>query len=143
MFQPSYMWFPTSKTSKQLVLLAAVLAVTGCSATASPDDPTDIRSWMELYDVPGVSIAVINDFELDYVEVHGVKSKQSQEQVTEQTLLPSVLIYGFTGASPTSGTAARTKGSAALWSRTSQRNAAWSSSRTATTGRSCPTQSYG
>jgi hypothetical protein len=41
---------------------------------------------MELNEVPGVSIAVINDFELDYVEVHGVKSKRSQEPVTEQTL---------------------------------------------------------
>jgi CubicO group peptidase (beta-lactamase class C family) len=86
MFQPSYMWSPTSKTSKRLVLLAAVLAVAGCSATASPEDPTDIRSWMELYEVPGASIAVINDFELDYVEVHGVKSKQSREPVTERTL---------------------------------------------------------
>jgi len=57
MFQPSHMWFPTSKTSKRQVLLAAVLAVAGCSATVSPEDPTDIRSWMELYEVPGVSIA--------------------------------------------------------------------------------------
>ena len=29
---------------------------------------------MELYDVPGVSVAVIRDFKLDYIEVHGVKS---------------------------------------------------------------------
>ncbi len=86
MFQPSYVWFPTSKTSKRLVILAALLAVAGCSATASPEDPTDIRSWMELYEVPGASIAVINDFELDYVEVHGVKSKQSRDPVTETTL---------------------------------------------------------
>jgi CubicO group peptidase (beta-lactamase class C family) len=41
---------------------------------------------MDLYQVPGVSVAVFNDFELDYVEVHGVKDVTTREPVTEGTL---------------------------------------------------------
>jgi CubicO group peptidase (beta-lactamase class C family) len=41
---------------------------------------------MELYDVHGASIAVISDFAIDYVEVHGVKSESTGEPVTESTL---------------------------------------------------------
>lgn len=55
----------------QLVLFTVWLAVPGCGTAVCPEDPADIASWMELYDVPGASIAVINDFELDYVEVFG------------------------------------------------------------------------
>ena len=68
------------------VLAASILAAAGCSSALSPEYPTDIGSWMELYGVPGVSIAVINDFELDYVEAHGVKSESTLEPVTEETL---------------------------------------------------------
>jgi CubicO group peptidase (beta-lactamase class C family) len=65
---------------------AAHLAIAGCSPALSPADPNDIGAWMELYEVPGVSVAVIRDFELAYVEVHGVKSRTTLEPVTEQTL---------------------------------------------------------
>jgi CubicO group peptidase (beta-lactamase class C family) len=41
---------------------------------------------MRLHQVPGVSVAVIRDFEVAYVEVHGVKSQTTQEPVTELTL---------------------------------------------------------
>ena len=67
-------------------VLAAGLLMAGCSSALSPEDPTDIASWMDLYDVPGVSVAVFNDFALDYVEVHGVTSESSQEPVTAGTL---------------------------------------------------------
>lgn len=70
----------------QLLFTSSALALAGCSTTVSPEDPADIAAWMELYEVPGVSVAVINDFELDYVEVHGVKSRTSREPVTEWTL---------------------------------------------------------
>lgn len=69
-----------------LIVAATSVLAAGCSTPLSPQDPTDIGSWMELYDVPGVSVAVIRDFELDYVEVHGVKSRSTEEPVTEQTL---------------------------------------------------------
>ncbi len=63
-----------------------ILAATACSSTTGPVDPTDIGSLIEYYDVPGVSVAVINDFELDYVEVHGLKSVTTLKPVTEGTL---------------------------------------------------------
>jgi CubicO group peptidase (beta-lactamase class C family) len=63
-----------------------ILAATACSSTTGPADPSDIGSLIEHYEVPGVSVAVINDFELDYVEVHGVKSVTTQEPVAEGTL---------------------------------------------------------
>jgi CubicO group peptidase (beta-lactamase class C family) len=47
---------------------------------------------MDFHDVPGVSVAVIRDFELDYVEVHGVKSRSTQEPVTAQTLFQAASI---------------------------------------------------
>jgi len=62
------------------------LAVTACSSTTGPANATDIASLIQYYDVPGVSIAVIRDFELDYVEVHGVKSVTTLEPVTAGTL---------------------------------------------------------
>jgi CubicO group peptidase (beta-lactamase class C family) len=80
---------------KRLAILAAglgVLAGAGCSATLGPEDPTDIGSWMDLYDVPGVSVAVINDFAVDYVEVHGVKSRATGDPVTETTLFQAASI---------------------------------------------------
>lgn len=67
-------------------VLAAGLLMAGCSSALSPEDPTDIAAWMDLYDVPGASVAVFNDFALDYVEVHGVKSESGLEPVTERTL---------------------------------------------------------
>jgi CubicO group peptidase (beta-lactamase class C family) len=65
---------------------AAYLAIAGCGTALSPSDPTDIGAWMDLYQVPGVSVAVIRDFAVAYVEVHGVKSRVTLEPVTEQTL---------------------------------------------------------
>jgi hypothetical protein len=37
-------------------VLATSLLMAGCSSTLSPEDPTDIAAWMDLYDVPGVSV---------------------------------------------------------------------------------------
>jgi len=82
----------------RLFTFATILGASGCSSALEPEDPTDIESWMELYDVPGVSVAVFNDFELDYVEVHGVKSRSTGEPVTEQSL--------FQAASMSKGVAA-------------------------------------
>lgn len=70
----------------RLLIAAALLSLAGCGSPVSPEDPADIASWMELYEVPGASVAVINDFRLDYVEVHGIKSRATREPVTEGTL---------------------------------------------------------
>lgn len=63
-----------------------ILAAAACSSTTGPANPASIASLIEYYEVPGVSVAVIRDFELDYVEVHGVKSVATLEPVTEETL---------------------------------------------------------
>ncbi len=75
---------------KSLAVTALVvplaLLVPGCgNDAAEPADPNDIASWMEFYQVPGVSVAVISDFRLDYVEVHGVQSRSTQVPVTDKT----------------------------------------------------------
>ncbi|UCG89286.1 MAG: beta-lactamase family protein [Gemmatimonadota bacterium] len=74
-------------------LAILLLASASCSDDGTgPADSTDIGSWMEFYEVPGVSVAVIKDFALDYVAVHGVKSLATREPVTEQTLFQAASI---------------------------------------------------
>ncbi len=70
-----------------------VLCLFGCrDDSPGPEDRSDIGFWMAFYEVPGVSVAVINDFELDYVEVHGVQSNFTGEPVTAQTLFQAASI---------------------------------------------------
>jgi CubicO group peptidase (beta-lactamase class C family) len=76
-----------------------ILAATACSSATGPTDPTDIGSLIEYYDVPGVSVAVINDFELDYVEVHGLKSVTTLEPVVEETLFQAASLSKGVSAS--------------------------------------------
>jgi CubicO group peptidase (beta-lactamase class C family) len=73
-------------------VVALACGVSGCSSALSPEDPSDIGSWMELYQVPGASVAVIKNFALDYVEVHGVKSESTHEPVTDRTLFQAASI---------------------------------------------------
>lgn len=80
------------------IVLAWAGVLAACSDSAGPADRDDIAAWMDYYEVPGVSIAVIKDFELDYTEVHGVKSRDTGEPVTEHTL--------FQAASVTKGVSA-------------------------------------
>jgi CubicO group peptidase (beta-lactamase class C family) len=78
-------------TPATAVVLA--LGAPGCGDDSlGPEDSSSIASWMDFHDVPGVSVAVIRDFELDYVEVHGVKSRSTQEPVTAQTLFQAASI---------------------------------------------------
>jgi len=44
------------------------------------------------YNVPGVSIAVIKDFQIDYFQVYGVKDVQTQEPVAGETLFQAASI---------------------------------------------------
>ena len=68
------------------LIIAPIAGCTGCGDdVVGAADPTDVASWMEFYQVPGVSVAVINDFRLDYVEVHGVQSRSTREPVTSRT----------------------------------------------------------
>lgn len=78
--------FTLIRRTRFFTALAAVPIAAGCSSAVSPDDPGDIAAWMEILDVPGAAVAVIKDFEVDYIEVHGVKSRQTGDPVTEGTL---------------------------------------------------------
>ena len=75
---------PAVRTPAKIAL--AIVAVAACGSATGPTDPADIASLIEYYEVPGVSVAVIDEFQLDYVEVHGVKSVTTLEPVTEETL---------------------------------------------------------
>ena len=67
--------------------VALMLGLPGCGADpVRPEDSESIEAWMELYQVPGVSVAVIKDFELAYVETYGVKDRTTLEPVTDETL---------------------------------------------------------
>ena len=68
------------------IAVSAASLLSACSDPVGPADRDDVAAWMEFHDVPGVSVAVIDDFSLDYVETHGVKSRLTQEPVTEHTL---------------------------------------------------------
>ena len=80
------------------VAAASTILSSACRDSTGPSDRDDIGAWMDFYDVPGVSVAVIKDFALDYVEVHGVKSRDSGEPVSAHTL--------FQAASLTKGVSA-------------------------------------
>lgn len=78
-------------TAVTVVVLVAGLP--GCGDDGlGPAEPTGIGSLMESYAVPGVSVAVISDFQLDYVEVHGVASRVTLEPVTSNTLFQAASI---------------------------------------------------
>ncbi len=74
------------------IVTASLITASACSSALRPADPSDIGAWMELYQVPGASVAVIRNFEVAYVEVHGVKSLTTMEPVTEQTLFQAASI---------------------------------------------------
>jgi CubicO group peptidase (beta-lactamase class C family) len=80
-------------------LVAASLVAAGCSSTISPSDPTDIGSWAVAYDVPGAAVAVIRDFDVAYVEVHGVMDRATEEPVTERTLFQAASLTKSVSAS--------------------------------------------
>jgi CubicO group peptidase (beta-lactamase class C family) len=76
----------TLRPTALAMVLASAGIQAGCGNPVGPAEQDDIAAWMAYYDVPGVSVAVIKDFALDYVEVHGVKNRTTQEPVTEATL---------------------------------------------------------
>lgn len=69
-----------------LFLFLALIPFTSCGDDGTgPREEADVQALMEAFGVPGASIAVINDFSLDYVEVHGVTNRDTQEPVTPDT----------------------------------------------------------
>ena len=50
------------------------------------DEPFNIQERMNHYGVPGVSIAVINNFEIEWARSYGIMDSSSKEPVTNETL---------------------------------------------------------
>jgi CubicO group peptidase (beta-lactamase class C family) len=77
----------------QAVAITLTVGLAACGDdSVRPADPDDIGAWAELLGVPGVSVAVINDFQVDYVEVHGVMDESTGEPVTPTTLFQAASI---------------------------------------------------
>ena len=77
------------KTGRTLtIVLPAALLLLRCGLPESPSITTDPGlAWVIAGSgVPGVSVAVIEDFAIDYLEVHGVRDETTGEPVTERTL---------------------------------------------------------
>ena len=81
---------------RHLIFIAAALLFSflACQKDipTTPENQNEISFLMTLYDIPGVSISVIKDNKIDYLEVHGIKDGSSQEPVTEQTLFQAASI---------------------------------------------------
>ncbi len=56
------------------------------------DSTWTIESRMKFYGVPGVSIAVIKDFETAWIKSYGIMDKDSQQPVTKETLFQAASI---------------------------------------------------
>ena len=56
------------------------------------DSTWTIESRMKFYGVPGVSIAVIKDFEIAWIKSYGIMDKDSQQPVTKETLFQAASI---------------------------------------------------
>lgn len=76
------------------IAVALLFSLLACQKDipTTPENQNEISLLMTLYDVPGVSIAVIKDHKIDYLDVHGIKDGSTQEPVTEQTLFQAASI---------------------------------------------------
>ena len=74
--------------------ICLIFSYFGCQKNipTAPENQNEIDFFMTFYNVPGVSIAVIKDFKIDTLEVHGVKDVLTQEPVTVQTLFQAASI---------------------------------------------------
>ena len=77
---------PWARSGRAAIVFGLAWLLPACGDPVGPNDRDDIAAWMEFHDVPGVSVAVINGFALDYVEAHGVTSRVTGEPVSESTL---------------------------------------------------------
>jgi CubicO group peptidase (beta-lactamase class C family) len=77
---------------KLLISVALCIALACCKQNPTAPEKSYIEEMLDYYHVPGVSIAMIKDFQIDRLEVYGVKDLTSKEQVTEQTLFQAASI---------------------------------------------------
>ncbi len=65
------------------VVASALLS--SCSDPVGPEHRDSIEAWMDFHAVPGVSVAVIRDFQVAYLEQYGVMSNVGGRQIDELT----------------------------------------------------------
>lgn len=80
------------KKNSAIVLILSLFL--GCSSDSDyvVNDFNDIPALLEFYNVPGVSIAIIKDFEIDQLLVYGVKNQATLAPVTEGSLFQAASI---------------------------------------------------
>ncbi|MCE7741309.1 MAG: beta-lactamase family protein [Candidatus Heimdallarchaeota archaeon] len=54
--------------------------------TPNWDETGTIEQEMEKYNVPGVSIAIVNNFEIEWSKFYGIQDKESNKKITKETL---------------------------------------------------------
>ncbi len=69
-----------------IILISSSLLGCGSDSGYPVDEYNEIPSLLEYYNVPGVSIAIIKDFEIDQLLVYGVKDQNTLAPVTQDTL---------------------------------------------------------
>ncbi|MFC2004821.1 serine hydrolase domain-containing protein [Chloroflexota bacterium] len=81
--------------SVTLILMYLTLILTGCiQRTISPSSDIDVKiqRLMEGYHVPGVSITVINNYEIDWAKGYGICEDGDSEPITTNTLFQAASI---------------------------------------------------
>jgi CubicO group peptidase (beta-lactamase class C family) len=83
------------KKEQLLTAMLLVVLLTGCGqplASPSPELDARIERLMERHRVPGVSIAVINDFEIEWAKGYGILEAGGDEPVTTDTLFQAASV---------------------------------------------------
>ena len=81
-----------------IIFIILTLQVFLCLPNCSIDNPvdsnppvmeslSDIQTFMDYYHIPGISIAIIDDFKIDTLIALGVKDNETHEPMTTETLL--------------------------------------------------------
>jgi CubicO group peptidase (beta-lactamase class C family) len=76
-------WVATPSDGKRLARVEATLPPLEAEGRTRP---MDVPAWMALYDAPGLSVAVWDDFKLVWAKAYGLKAAGGGEPVTLDTL---------------------------------------------------------
>jgi CubicO group peptidase (beta-lactamase class C family) len=73
-------------------LLVGAVAVFAQTATNTPIDNAEVDALMKKFNVPGVSVAVIRDFKIDWAKGYGIADVESGAPVTTDTMFQAASI---------------------------------------------------
>ncbi len=85
---------PSQATAQQRTAAQFMAVIEGPQSTAGPNElgPLTIQQLMERFNVPGVSIAVIRDFEIHWAKGYGIADVESGATVDTETLFQAASI---------------------------------------------------